>query len=339
MNLMVTGGCGFIGSHFARHVLAERSEASVLVFDDLTYAGNLENLSDLLDSRRFTFFKGDIADRNAVLRAAGDVTAIVNFAAESHVDRSIHDAAPFLRTNVLGTQVLLEAAMELDVPRFLQISTDEVYGSLGPSGKFTEATPLAPNSPYSASKAAADLLVRAAVETHSAPALILRSSNAFGPYQFPEKLIPLMISSALAGDVLPVYGDGLHVRDWIHVDDLVSAVLTVLEGGRVGEIYNVGGDQEAQNLDVVRSIVSLTGASESQIRFVDDRPGHDRRYAMDFSKLDNELGWRPLRDFETGLRDTIDWYRQNDAWVESVRSGAYQRFYERQYSAGLRRDQ
>jgi len=308
----------------------------VVVLDDLTYAGNLENLSDLIGLDRFTFVRGNISDRKAALEAARNATAIVNFAAESHVDRSIHDAAPFIRTNIVGTQVLLEVVRELDIPLFLQVSTDEVYGSLGSSGRFTEISPLAPSNPYSASKAAADLLVQAAIRTHDSPALILRSSNAYGPYQFPEKLIPLMIANATEGKALPIYGDGLHVRDWVHVDDLANAVLAVLEDGRLGEIYNVGGANERTNLDVVRAIVRFTGAAESLLRFVDDRPGHDRRYAMDFSKITDELGWEPRLEFEEGLRETVEWYARNEAWVDSVRTGDYRAFYDKQYSAKLR---
>jgi dTDP-glucose 4,6-dehydratase len=335
MKLLVTGGCGFIGSNFVRHVLKARSEWEVTVFDLLTYSGNLGNVTDLLPCPRFKFFKGDIADRDAVAIAAAGVDTIVNFAAESHVDRSILEATPFVRTNILGTQVLLEAARSLPIVRFVQISTDEVYGSLGPTGRFREDRPLAPNSPYSASKAAADLLVRAYVHTHAVPAIILRSSNAYGPYQFPEKLIPLMIANALEGKPLPVYGDGLHVRDWIHVLDLCEGILQVVERGRTGEVYNVGGGNECTNLDVVNTIVELTGASKSLIRFVPDRPGHDRRYAMDFTKIQTELGWRPRRAFGEGLREAVDWYARQRAWVALVASGEYRSYYEQQYGARL----
>ena len=310
MKLLVTGGCGFIGSNFVRYLLQARSEWEVTVLDLLTYSGNLGNVSDLVPCPRFRFRKGDIGDPDAVARTAAGVDAIVNFAAESHVDRSILEAMPFTRTNTLGTQVLLEAARSARIGRFLQISTDEVYGSLGPTGRFREDTPLTPNSPYSASKAAADLLVRAYVQTHALPAIVLRSSNAYGPYQFPEKLIPLTIANASQGKPLPVYGDGLHVRDWVHVLDLCEAILEVLERGRTGEVYNVGGGNERTNLDVVHAIVELTGSSKSLIRFVQDRPGHDRRYAMDFTKIRTEL-------------------------VESVASGEYRNYYERQYGARL----
>ena len=335
MRLLVTGGCGFIGSNFVRHVLQARSEWDVVVYDLLTYSGNLGNVADLVPCPRFRFVKGDIADSNGVANAAAGVDTIVNFAAESHVDRSILEATPFVHTNILGTQVLLEAARTLHVGRFVQISTDEVYGSLGPTGRFREDRALAPNSPYSASKAAADLLVRAYVQTHAVPAIVLRSSNAYGPYQFPEKLIPLVIANASHGKPLPVYGDGLHVRDWVHVFDLCEAILHVLERGRTGEVYNVGGGNERTNLDVVYAIAELTGTSKSLIRFVQDRPGHDRRYAMGFTKLKAELGWRPRRVFEDGLRETVEWYTRQRAWVDSVANGEYRSYYEQQYGARL----
>lgn len=335
MRLLVTGGCGFIGSNFVRHALEARPDVHVTVLDLLTYAGNLENLADLLDDPRLRFVKGDVADPETAATAAGGTDAVVNFAAESHVDRSILDAAPFIRTNVVGTQVLLDVCRHLRVPRFLQISTDEVYGSLGPDGQFDEASTLTPNSPYSASKAAADLLVRAYIRTYRLPALILRSSNAYGPYQFPEKLIPLMIANIFAGEPLPVYGDGQHVRDWVHVHDLCDAIWLVLERGTVGEIYNVGGGHELPNLSVVRLLLRLTEGSDAAIRFVSDRPGHDRRYAMDYGKIAATLGWRPRRDFETGLRETVQWYAAHQPWVRSVQTGAYQRYYERQYAERL----
>jgi dTDP-glucose 4,6-dehydratase len=335
VRLLVTGGCGFIGSNFVRYVLEERRSWEVIVFDLLTYSGNLGNLTDLMPCPRFRFVKGDIADDDAVATAAAGVDTIVNFAAESHVDRSILEATPFIRTNILGTQVLLEAARTLHIGRFVQISTDEVYGSLGSTGRFQEDRPLAPNSPYSASKAAADLLVRAYVHTHAVPAIVLRSSNAYGPYQFPEKLIPLVIANASQGKPLPVYGDGLQVRDWVHVLDLCEAILDILERGRTGEVYNVGGGNERTNLDVVYAIAELTGTARSLVRFVQDRPGHDRRYAMDFTKLHTELGWQPRRPFEDGLRDTVEWYTRQRAWVEAVASGEYHTYYERQYGARL----
>jgi len=338
VKVVVTGGCGFIGSNFVRHMAETRPEAHIVVFDLLTYAGNLANLDGVLDDGRISFVRGDIADATAVREVVSSADVIVNFAAESHVDRSILDSAPFIRTNVLGTHVLLEAALDSGVDRFLQVSTDEVYGSLGVDGKFVEDTPLSPNSPYSASKASGDLLVRAYQSTYGLPALILRSSNAYGPFQFPEKLIPLMVANAAAGDVLPVYGDGQHVRDWIHVADLVEAVVAVMESGVVGEVYNVGGGTELPNLEVVRMILRSMGRSEDLLRFVPDRPGHDRRYAMDHSKITAELGWQPTTGFEEGLEETVRWYADNRAWVDSVRSGEYRRYYETQYAWRLKPD-
>lgn len=335
MHVVVTGGCGFIGSNFVRYVFDHWPESSVTVFDRLTYAGNLGNLTGLLDSERIRFVRGDIAHPQQVREALDGADAVVNFAAESHVDRSILDSGPFIHTNVVGTQVLLNAARELGVERFLQVSTDEVYGSLGPEGTFREDSPLAPNSPYSASKAAADLLVRAAVRTYGLLGIVVRSSNAYGPYQFPEKLIPLMIIQAREGNRLPVYGDGLHVRDWVHVEDLVAAIGLVLQRGKPGDIFNVGGASEMPNLDVVRMIVEMTEASESQIEFVEDRPGHDRRYAMDYSRLETDMGWRPTRSFREGLRDTIAWYEANQDWLDSVRTGTYRDFYQQQYGRRL----
>ena len=331
MKLLVTGGAGFIGSNFVRHLLAKDANAKVIVLDLLTYAGNLQNLSDLSTNPRMTFIRGDIADWDVVINAVDECDAIVNFAAESHVDRSIHDVAPFIHTNVTGTLTLLEAARQKGVKRFLQISTDEVYGSLGPTGKFTEQSILAPNSPYSASKASADMLVRAYVKTHSIPAIVLRSSNAYGPFQFPEKLIPLAISNAIDGKPVPVYGDGKHIRDWVHVLDLCQAILLVLVDGKKGSIYNVGGDGELENLSVITTILNEIGAPTSLIEFVRDRPGHDRRYAMDHSKITEELEWIPSRAFDRGITETVAWYRKNSAWVEAVKSGEYAKYYERQY--------
>lgn len=335
MHVLVTGGAGFIGSNFVRMLLSERPTWRVTVLDALTYAGNLTNLDDLVGNANYRFLRGDISDAAEVTTALAGVDAVINFAAESHVDRSILDSAPFIRTNIVGTHCLLEAARSLGVRRFLQISTDEVYGSLGPSGKFTEQSPLQPNSPYSASKASADLLVRAYFETHQLPVLVIRSSNAYGPYQFPEKLIPLMIANAMAGKPLPVYGDGQHVRDWVHVLDFCSAVLTVFEGGAVGQCYNVGGGNEMPNLAVVELILEFTAANRSLIRYVPDRPGHDRRYAMDHSKLTDELGWRPSRSFRDGLKQTVQWYQGHDDWSQQVRSGEYREYYEKQYATRL----
>jgi dTDP-glucose 4,6-dehydratase len=338
MNLLVTGGAGFIGSCYARLVRRKRPGDLVVNVDALTYAGNLENLAALEGDARHLFVRADIRDGAAMreLIARHRIEAVVNFAAESHVDRSIMSAAPFLDTNVGGTLALLEAARAAGVRRFLQVSTDEVYGSLGPTGAFEESTPLAPRSPYSASKAAADCFVMAFHHTHGMDVVITRCSNNYGPYQFPEKLIPLMIANAFEGQPLPVYGDGLYVRDWIHVDDHCEAIDAVLGGGRAGEVYNIGAENERPNLDVVRAVLRLTGRDESLIRHVPDRPGHDRRYAMNARKIRDELGWRPARSFDDGLEATVAWYRDNRAFTDRVRSGAYRDYYERQYGARLR---
>jgi dTDP-glucose 4,6-dehydratase len=331
--LLVTGGCGFIGSNFIRHVLASQGDWHVVNFDALTYAGNLANLADLADHPRYRFLLGDITARDQVHAALQTgVDGIINFAAESHVDRSIHDASPFVRTNIQGTQILLDAARRFAIPRFLQVSTDEVYGSLGPAGAFTEDTPLAPNSPYSASKAAADLLVRSFVHTFGLPALITRCSNNYGPYQFPEKLIPLFITNLLRDEAIPVYGDGQQIRDWIHVRDHCRAIERVWQAGKVGEVYNVGGCCEKANLELTHLLLDLLGKPRSLIRHVQDRPGHDRRYAIDCAKMDRELDWRPQITFEEGLAETIAWYKSNYAWVAQVRSGEYLRYYEKQYA-------
>ena len=330
MRILVTGGCGFIGSNFIRLVLAQCGKTEIVNLDKLTYAGNLANLADLPpdQARRHRFVKGDIADRAMVssLLAQEKPDAIVHFAAESHVDRSITDASPFITTNVLGTQVLLDCARQAGIPRMVHVSTDEVYGTLGPEGRFREDTPLAPNSPYSASKASSDLLVRAAHETFGQNVVITRCSNNYGPYQFPEKLIPLMTGRARRGEPLPVYGSGTNVRDWIHVEDHCRGVLLALEKGRPGGVYNFGGDAERANLDMVRAILRLTGRDESLIRFVKDRPGHDLRYAMDHSLASRELGFSPLKNFEAGLEETVRWYESHDEWVRQVESGAYRDF-------------
>lgn len=343
MRLLVTGGCGFIGTNFVFHVLRERPDARVLNFDALTYAGNRANLLPLEEQAaadravgrepRYAFTRGDIADPRAVDAALASFRpdAIVNFAAETHVDRSIDDPAPFVTTNLLGTQTLLSLAREHRIARFVHISTDEVYGSLGPQGRFTEDTPLAPNSPYSASKAGADLLVRAFRQTHGLDAVVTRCSNNYGPYQFPEKLIPLMIARARADQPLPVYGDGRNVRDWIHVEDHCRGVLLALERGRPGAVYNFGGAAELENLAVVRAILAELGKPESLISFVQDRPGHDRRYAMDFSLAARELGYAPACDFARGLRTTVAWYLEHADWVRSVQSGEYRSFMDRWY--------
>jgi dTDP-glucose 4,6-dehydratase len=336
--ILVTGGCGFIGSNFVRSLLESSPDLSVVNVDKLTYAGNPENLADVASDPRYMFHQGDICDReflSAVL-AASKIDAVVNFAAESHVDRSILDSGPFVQTNVIGTQVLLDTCRQFAVPRFVQVSTDEVYGSLGATGAFTETTPLAPNSPYSASKAAADLLIRSYVQTFDFPAIITRCSNNYGPFQFPEKLIPLFISNALGDQSLPVYGTGENVRDWIHVRDHCRGVEAALRRGRTGEVYNFGGRTEMTNLELTETLLRLLGKPESLIRFVQDRPGHDLRYAIDCSKAERELGWKPEIPFEAGLRETIDWYRQHADWVARVRSGEYRTYYQTQYGERLR---
>jgi dTDP-glucose 4,6-dehydratase len=334
--LMVTGGCGFIGSNFIRHLLETDPKVSIVNFDALTYAGNLANLSDLADDPRYRFVKGDVADRDDVRAVvSAGVSGIIHFAAESHVDRSIQDSGPFIRTNVVGTQILLDAAKEFQVPRYVQVSTDEVYGSLGSTGFFTEDTPLAPNSPYAASKTAADLLVRAYVHTFGLNAVITRCSNNYGPYQFPEKLIPLFVSNLVADQQVPVYGDGQQVRDWIHVRDHNRAVELVWRSGRKGEVYNIGGRCEKTNLELTLKLLELLDKPQTLIRYVADRPGHDRRYAIDCSKIERELGWRPQITFDDGLRETIRWYLDNQGWVNTIRSGDYLKYYERQYGNRL----
>jgi dTDP-glucose 4,6-dehydratase len=331
--ILVTGGAGFIGSNFVRMVLSERPDCFVVNLDKLTYAGNLENLAGLLGHPDHKFVKGDICDGALVEKIIADhnVDAIINFAAESHVDRSITGPKAFVETNVTGTLTLLEAARDKKLERFIQVSTDEVYGALGPQGKFTEQTPLAPNSPYSASKAAADLLVKAFGHTWGVRYNITRCSNNYGPYQFPEKLIPLMINNALNNKELPVYGDGLYVRDWLYVYDHCTAVWQVLTKAPPGEVYNIGGCNEKTNLEVVDLILNRLGKPKSLIKHVTDRPGHDRRYAIDASKIISELGWQPLVGFEEGINKTIDWYLQNQDWLRSIVSGDYKTYYELMY--------
>jgi dTDP-glucose 4,6-dehydratase len=338
VNLLVTGGAGFIGSCYVRLARQKRPAGRIVNLDALTYAGNLESLADLKSDPGHVFVRGDIRDGELVkkLIAEHKLEAVVNFAAESHVDRSIISAEPFVDTNVVGTLRLLEAARAAGVRRFLQVSTDEVYGSLGPSGAFEETTPITPRSPYSASKASADHLVQAFHHTHGLDVVITRCSNNYGPYQFPEKLIPLMILNAFEGKALPVYGDGLYVRDWIHVADHCEAIDLALLKGRSGEVYNIGAENDRPNLEVIRSILRLTGRDETLIRHVPDRPGHDRRYAMNAAKARGELGWKPARDFDTGLHETVAWYRDNRTWWEHVRSGAYRDYYETQYGDRLR---
>ena len=337
MNLLVTGGAGFIGQCYVRLARSLRPAAKVVNLDVLTYAGNLESLSDLKDDPGHVFVKGDIRDGALVrqLIETHKIDALVNFAAESHVDRSIMSATPFVDTNVSGTLSLLEAAKDTKLKRYLQVSTDEVYGSLGPTGAFTETSPIDPRSPYSASKTAADHLVSAFHHTHGLDTVTTRCSNNYGQFQFPEKLIPLMVLNAFEGKPLPVYGDGMQVRDWIHVEDHATAIDLVLTRGTTGHIYNIGAENDRPNLSVIRDILRLTGASESLIKYVPDRPGHDRRYAMDATKIRTQLGWKPSRDFEAGLAETVAWYRNNQTWWERVRSGAYREYYEQQYGERL----
>ncbi|HQR40568.1 MAG TPA: dTDP-glucose 4,6-dehydratase [Blastocatellia bacterium] len=333
MKLFVTGGAGFIGSNYIRLLLAEDPTVEIVNFDALTYAGNLDNLADVAADTRYRFVRGDIANAADVLGALDEGTdAVVNFAAESHVDRSIESASDFVRANVVGTQVLLDAARARRVGRFVHISTDEVMGSLGPNGYFDETTPLAPNSPYAASKAAAEHFVRAAIHTHRVDAVITRCSNNYGPFQFPEKLIPLVIANAMENLPVPVYGDGMQVRDWIFVDDHCRAVDTVLREGRSGEIYCIGASSERPNINVVRTIIEAVGAPMSLVTHVTDRPGHDRRYAIDSRKIQTELGWAPRETFESGIARTVAWYREHRDWVERTRSGAYREYYERNYA-------
>jgi len=338
LKLFVTGGAGFIGSAFVRLVLAEIPSCEITNFDALTYAGNLDNF-DGLENSRHHFVKGDIADRGAVSEAlAPDTEAIINFAAESHVDRSIVSADEFIRTNVLGTQVLLDCARARGVPRFVQISTDEVMGSLAEDEQvfFNEDSPFKPNSPYAASKAAAEHLVRAAHHTFGLDTVITRCGNNYGPRQFPEKFLPLMLANAMRDEAIPLYGDGQNVRDWIFVDDHCRAILLALSKGRPGATYNVGARNERRNIDVARSVLDQLGKPQSLIKFVKDRPGHDRRYAIDPSQVESELGWRPIETWETGLRKAIEWYKSNPEWVERARSGAYREFYAQQYGIEVR---
>lgn len=330
--LLVTGGCGFIGSNFIRNLMATDSAVRVINFDALTYAGNLQNLAGYDKNPRYSFVRGDVADREAVRAVMQrSVTDVIHFAAESHVDRSIQDSGPFVRTNIIGTQILLDAAREFKVAKYVQVSTDEVYGSLGAIGLFTEDTPITPNSPYSASKAAADLLVRSYVHTFNMPAVITRCSNNYGAYQFPEKLIPLFIANLLADQQVPVYGDGMQIRDWIHVLDHCRGVEAAWRKGKPGEVYNFGGKCEKPNLELTHTLIELLGKSKSLIKYVADRPGHDRRYAIDCSKAERELGWRVQVPFAEGLNETIRWYLDNQPWVANVRSGEYMKYYENQY--------
>src|SRR5438309_5209513 len=331
MKLLVTGGAGFIGSNFIRHVLAARKDYALVNYGKLTYAGNLANLGEVAKDPNYTFIRGDICDAAAVEAAMRGCDAVIHFAAESHVDRSIYEPAPVIDTNIKGTFTLLEVARALRLERFLHISTDEVYGDLPPGAFADESSPLKPSSPYSASKAGADLLVLSYVRTYGLPAVITRSSNNYGPYQFPEKFLPLMITSALEHKPLPIYGDGKQQRDWLHVEDNCRGILSVLEKGKIGEVYNIGGLDLEENLTLVRRILKLTGKSESLVSYVQDRPGHDRRYALNCKKIEAELGWRPAISLEDGLRRTIDWYKNHEQWLAGVRSRDYLSYYEKYY--------
>ncbi len=334
MKVLITGAAGFIGSNFVRYAMKEHADWEVAVVDKLTYAGNLANLEDVARDSRFRFHRADICDAGAIGRIFTEEKpdAVINFAAETHVDRSIDDPSLFLRTNILGTQTLMDAARKLGVARYLQISTDEVYGSLGPTGRFSENSPLQPNSPYAASKTAADLLARAYFKTYGLPTLVTRCSNNYGPYQFPEKLIPFFVTLLHEGKQVPVYGDGMNVRDWIHVDDHSRAVLAVLLRGKPGQVYNVGGGNERTNIEITKLLIAAMGKDASSMKFVPDRPGHDRRYAIDDAKIRAELGVSPQVPFKEGLEATVRWYLDNEAWWRAVRSGDYLKFYERWYA-------
>ncbi|MGO4530811.1 dTDP-glucose 4,6-dehydratase [Paenibacillus sp. 2TAF8] len=332
MKLLVTGGAGFIGSNFVLYMLREYPNYEIINVDALTYAGNLENLKSIESNPRHTFIKADIADVQQMENIfAQGVDVVVNFAAESHVDRSILTPDIFVRTNVMGTQVLLDASKKYQITKFVQVSTDEVYGSLGPTGLFTEETSLMPNSPYSASKAGGDLLVRAYHETFGLPVNITRCSNNYGPFQFPEKLIPLIISRALKEEAIPVYGDGLNIRDWLYVEDHCRAIDLVIHQGQSGEVYNIGGNNERTNIHIVETVLEQLGKPASLIQYVQDRLGHDRRYGIDPTKLETELGWKPVHYFETGIKETIKWYLNHQEWMASVQSGTYQEYVKLQY--------
>lgn len=333
--ILVTGGAGFIGSNFINHILKNRSDVFIVNLDKVTYAGNLNNLKDVEKHPSYSFVKGDIVNDELVsyLFQKYEITHVINFAAESHVDRSILGSEVFFRTNVLGTNVLLENAKRFGVEKFVQISTDEVYGSLGPEGQFEETTPLQPNSPYAASKAAADMMALAFHHTYHVPVVITRCSNNYGQYQFPEKLIPLMIINAMNNKKLPVYGDGLHVRDWIYVIDHNKAVELVLEKGKIGEVYNIGASTEKPNIEIVKLILKQLGKSEELIEYVKDRPGHDRRYAINSTKIKNELAWQPEYSFDSAIQNTVKWYLENNKWWKEIISGDYQNYYKLQYSS------
>ncbi len=331
MKILVTGGAGFIGSNFICHVLSARKNYQILNYDKLTYAGNLANLHSVVGHPKYQFIKGDICDFVVLEHAMRGCDAVIHFAAESHVDRSIYEPGPVIQTNVTGTFTLLEAARKLGVSRFVHISTDEVYGDIAPGAFANEDSPVQPSSPYSASKAASDLLVRSYVRTYKFPASITRSSNNYGPYQFPEKFLPLMITNILDNKPLPVYGDGKQERDWLHVNDNCRGILAVLERGRAGEVYNIGGSHVDQNIAVVQRLLGMMGAPETLVSYVADRPGHDRRYALDCTKIQTELGWKPEISLEDGIRQTIEWYQDNGKWLADVRAGEYLSYYEKYY--------
>jgi len=331
LKILVTGGAGFIGSNFIRYLLETRPNIHIVNFDLLTYAGNLANLADVADNPRHSFIKGDVCDARAVVAAMRGCDAVVHFAAESHVDRSIYEPAAAIQTNVTGTFTLLQAAREAGLERFIHISTDEVYGDLEPNASAAEDAPLRPSSPYSASKAGADVLVLSFVRTYGFPAIITRSSNNYGPLQFPEKFLPLIITQALDGNKLPIYGDGKQQRDWIHVRDNCRGILAVLEKGRPGETYNIGGSNVQENLSMSQMVLRLLSKPQSLLEHVKDRPGHDRRYALDCRKMKNELGWQPEIALEQGLKETIEWYKSNPAWLSGVRGGEYRSYYQKYY--------
>jgi dTDP-glucose 4,6-dehydratase len=331
MKIFVTGGAGFIGSNFIRYVLSLDRGFEIVNYDKLTYAGNLANLESVAGNSNYSFVRGDICDAGAVEEAMRGCDYVVNFAAESHVDRSIYEPAPVIETNLTGTFVMLQISRKLNIERFVQISTDEVYGDLAPGAFASEDFPLRPSSPYSASKAGSDLLLLSYVRTYGFPGLITRSSNNYGPYQFPEKFIPLMITNALDGIPLPVYGDGKQQRDWLYVEDNCRGILAVLERGRIGEVYDIGGADVVENLNMARKLLQFVGKPETLLTFVKDRPGHDRRYALICDKIERELGWRPAVSLDEGLRQTIDWYKGNATWLASVRAGEYLSYYEKYY--------
>jgi dTDP-glucose 4,6-dehydratase len=331
MKIFVTGGAGFIGSNFINHVLGLSQGYSLVNYDKLTYAGNLANLESVAHHPQYAFSKGDICDPAAVEAAMDGCQTVVHFAAESHVDRSIYEPAPVIQTNVTGTFVLLQIARQLKIEKFVHVSTDEVYGDMMPGAFADENSPLQPSSPYSASKAGSDLIVRSYVRTFDFPAVITRASNNYGPFQFPEKFLPLMITNALDGKPLPIYGDGKQERDWLHVTDHCRAILAVLERGRIGEVYNIGGLDVLENLTMARRLLKAAGKSEALLSYVKDRPGHDRRYALRCEKIERELGWKPSISLEDGLRQTIDWYRANSKWMAGVRDGEYLTYYQKYY--------